>query len=116
MVERTVSVGRSVDHLREVGMRSWRDFLQQMAAELFLLAYVIAWVAVLLVTHLLTNNGVATRCSLLSCRGCFLRGLKVQRVSEALKLTVIVERRWSFAPKCECAQKAELLFGHIPTQ
>ncbi|MDH5320710.1 MAG: DUF3292 domain-containing protein [Nitrospira sp.] len=36
-------------------MRSWRDFLQQMATELFLLAYVIAWVAVLLVTHLLTK-------------------------------------------------------------
>lgn len=36
-------------------MRSWRNFLQQMTMELILLAYLIAWVAVLLVTHVLTK-------------------------------------------------------------
>lgn len=36
-------------------MRSWRSFLQHMTTELILLAYLIAWVTVLLVTHVLTK-------------------------------------------------------------
>jgi len=33
-------------------MSKWGDFRCAMSTELFLLAYVIAWVAVLLVTHM----------------------------------------------------------------
>ncbi|MDI3463493.1 MAG: hypothetical protein OJF50_002314 [Nitrospira sp.] len=36
-------------------MSRWRDFRRAMAAELFLLAYAMAWVVALLVTHLLTK-------------------------------------------------------------
>jgi hypothetical protein len=36
-------------------MSRWRDFRHEMAAELFLLAYAIAWGVALLVTLLLTN-------------------------------------------------------------
>lgn len=36
-------------------MGLWRDFRRQMAAELFLLAYAIAWGVALLVTLLLTT-------------------------------------------------------------
>lgn len=34
-------------------------------------------------------------------------GLKMQRVSEALKLPVVVERGWSLVLKRQCAQKGE---------
>lgn len=36
-------------------MNRWRDFRRSMAAELFLLAYLIAWGGVLLVTYILTT-------------------------------------------------------------
>jgi hypothetical protein len=36
-------------------MNKWRDFRRNMATELFLFAYVIAWGGVLLVTHMLTK-------------------------------------------------------------
>ncbi len=38
----------------------------------------------------------------------------MQRVSETLKLTVIVQRRWSFVVKDQCAQLGEFLLRHIP--
>jgi hypothetical protein len=37
-------------------MGRWRDFRRDMATELILLAYAMAWVVALLVTHLLTNE------------------------------------------------------------
>jgi hypothetical protein len=46
---------RAAERLKEGDMRRWRNFLQQMTMELILLAYLIAWVAVLLVTNLLTK-------------------------------------------------------------
>jgi|CXWL01.1.fsa_nt_gi hypothetical protein len=36
-------------------MNKWRDFRSDMATELFLCAYMIAWGGVLLVTHMLTT-------------------------------------------------------------
>jgi hypothetical protein len=36
-------------------MCKWRDFRRDMLTELILLAYVVTWVAVLLVTHLLVE-------------------------------------------------------------
>ncbi len=36
-------------------MSRWRDFRREMATELFLLAYVIAWVTALLLIHMLTE-------------------------------------------------------------
>lgn len=36
-------------------MNKWCDFRRNMATELFLFAYVIAWGGVLLVTHMLTK-------------------------------------------------------------
>ena len=50
---------------------------------------------------------------MLSCRGCFLRGLKVQRVPEAPKLTVVVERGWSFIPKCDGTEKDQFIHAAI---
>jgi len=40
----------------------------------------------------------------------------VQRVSEGLKLTVVEERGWSFIPKCEGAEKGQLLLGDLHAQ
>jgi hypothetical protein len=36
-------------------MHAWRDFRRGMGLELLLLTYVIVWVTVLLVTHMLTK-------------------------------------------------------------
>jgi hypothetical protein len=36
-------------------MSMWHDFQREMRTELLLLAYVIAWVIVLFVTHMLTE-------------------------------------------------------------
>jgi hypothetical protein len=36
-------------------MNRWRDFQRDMRTELLLLAYVIVWVIVLFVTHMLTE-------------------------------------------------------------
>jgi hypothetical protein len=36
-------------------MSRWRDFQHEMRTELLLLAYVIVWVIVLFVTHMLTE-------------------------------------------------------------
>ena len=55
MIEQAGSSRRAPECPKELDMRRWRDFLQQMTTELILLAYVIAWVAVLLVTHVLTK-------------------------------------------------------------
>jgi hypothetical protein len=40
----------------------------------------------------------------------------MQRISEALKLAVIVEWGRSFVLEGECTQKQEFFFAHIPTQ
>ncbi|WHZ25613.1 MAG: hypothetical protein OJF51_000408 [Nitrospira sp.] len=45
----------AADKHREEVMSRWHDFRRAMAAELFLLAYAMAWVVALLVTHLLTK-------------------------------------------------------------
>jgi len=55
MIEQAVSSRRGPERFKEVDMRSWRSFLQHMTTELILLAYLIAWVTVLLVTHVLTK-------------------------------------------------------------
>ena len=55
MVEWTVSACKAAGGRREVGMSRWHDFQREMRTELLLLAYVIMWVTVLLVTHMLTR-------------------------------------------------------------
>jgi hypothetical protein len=48
-------VTQAVDWQWEGVMNKWRDFRRDMATELFLLAYMIAWGGVLLVTYMLTK-------------------------------------------------------------
>jgi hypothetical protein len=55
MDKRTISACKAAGRRREVDMSRWRDFQHEMRTELLLLAYVIAWVIVLFVTHMLTE-------------------------------------------------------------
>lgn len=55
MVEWTVSACKTAGGRREKVMNRWRDFRRGMRTELLLLAYMIAWVIALLLTHMLTE-------------------------------------------------------------